>query len=117
MEYAAIKPTECDRYREHKEQRREEDTARLQREWAACTDELRTFVDLHNLRNVDPSGAGCRPPLQHIMAITHGLLTVPFCVCSSTYCLCCHVPHTPVDSCVGYMATYTCCAAPPGDLI
>ncbi|KAK9917755.1 hypothetical protein WJX75_007864 [Coccomyxa subellipsoidea] len=67
MEYAAIKPTECDRYREHKEQRREEDTARLQREWAACTDELRTFVDLHNLRNVDPSGAGVpRDIVEHV---------------------------------------------------
>lgn len=56
MEYAAIKPAECDRYREHKEKRREEEVARLQREWAACTDTLRSFVDQHNLRHVDPSG-------------------------------------------------------------
>ncbi|CAL8464951.1 g4486 [Coccomyxa elongata] len=58
MECAPIKHQECDRYRAEKEKRREEETMRLQREFAANTDTLRAFVDQHNLRNVDPSGAG-----------------------------------------------------------
>lgn len=57
MDCAPIKHQECDRYRAEKDKRREEETMRLQREFAANTDTLRTFVDQHNLRNVDPSGA------------------------------------------------------------
>lgn len=59
MDCAPIKHQECDRYRAEKDKRREEETMRLQREFAANTDTLRAFVDQHNLRNVDPSGARC----------------------------------------------------------
>lgn len=57
MEYAPIKTQDCEKYRENKERRRDEEIARLQHEFAANTDVLRAFVDQHNLRNMDPSGA------------------------------------------------------------
>lgn len=57
--YDLIKPNECPNHRAHKEEKREEELARLQHEFAAKKEQLRTLVDQHNLRDVDPLGMLC----------------------------------------------------------
>lgn len=57
--YDLIKPNECPNHRAHNEKKREEELARLQQDFAAKKEQLRTLVDQHNLRDADPLGAPC----------------------------------------------------------
>ena len=54
--YDVIKMTECNNFRAHKEKKREDELAGLQRDFTVKKEQLRNLVDQHNLRDADPLG-------------------------------------------------------------
>ena len=54
--YEVLKVGECNNVRAHKERKREEELAGLQRDFALKKEKLRSLVEDHNLRDADPLG-------------------------------------------------------------
>jgi hypothetical protein len=62
MDCKPIKHGDCDVVRAKLKKKREEEILHMQQAFAANTEELRAFMDLHGLRNADPSGESASVP-------------------------------------------------------